>query len=298
MLILDSAAKQWKNQVIRRVRRTRPAIALIALVFLFAAPFVSSAMWQFSRSPRGSRVPDRADYPQWEIDQNFEHDVFTFARVQFDSYGGGRGGGHWQNDYPDCDWNFSYRLQQLTSLEVDPNGKVLRLTDDELLDYPFIYMSNVQRMMLSEKEVEGLRKYLQNGGFLMADDFWTPAAWRYVRGEMERVFPNAQPRELSLDHPIFHLVYDFKEIPRIPSIRAWERGYAFEYWHGDSEGDEDPHFYGYFDEQERLVALFCLNNDIGDGFEREGQNREYFEEYSVKVSYPLGINIVMYAMSH
>ncbi len=93
-------------------------------------------------------------------------------------------------------------------------------------------------------------------------------------------------------------MYDFQELPRIPSIRAWERGHTFEYWHGDSEGDEDPHFQGYVDDDGRLMALFCHNNDVGDGFEREGENREYYATYSVKVSYPLGINIVTYAMTH
>lgn len=279
-------------------RRVMFGLLLGALTLLLSAPLVLSAVLQFPRSPRPLRIPDRSEYPQWNIDSGFSNDVFTFARIQFDSYGGGRGGGHWRNDYPDCDWNFSYRLQQLTSMQVDPNGAVIRLTDNQLLDYPFIYMSNVQRMVLDDDEVECLRDYLNSGGFLMADDFWTPAAWRHVQSEMQRVLPNAKPRELSLDHPIFHIVYDFKEIPRIPSIRAWERGDSFEYWHGDPEGDEDPHFQGYFDEDDRLVAIFCHNNDVGDGFEREGQNREYFEQYSVKVSYPLGINIVVYALTY
>ena len=68
--------------------------------------------------------------------------------------------------------------------------------------------------------------------------------------------------------------------------------------HGDPEGDEAPHFWGFFDDSNRLMALLCHNNDIGDGWEREGESPEYFKEYSVRVSYPLGINIVTYAMTH
>jgi hypothetical protein len=59
-----------------------------------------------------------------------------------------RRGRNWDNDFPDCDWNFSARLHELTSLDVDPNGKVVRLTDPELFDYPFLYMSNVGAMVL------------------------------------------------------------------------------------------------------------------------------------------------------
>ena len=183
-------------------------------------------------------------------------------------------------------------------MQVDPNGRVLRLTDPELVDYPFIFMSNIQSMYLSEAEVTALREYLLRGDFLMADDFWTPRAWRHVQSEMARVFPDRKPKELTLEHEIFHIVYDLKEIPRIPSIRAWERGDMFEYWHGSPEGDEDPHYYGFFDDNDRLMAIFCQNADVGDGFEREGENREYFETFSVKVSYPFGINIVTYAMTH
>jgi hypothetical protein len=247
---------------------------------------------------RRGRQTTRSDYLTWENDPAFANDVFVFARVQYDSdryQGSGRG---WDNDFPDCDWNFSGRLKQLTSLEVDPNGVVVRLTDSHLFDYPFLYMSNVGNMRLNDEEAKALRRYLLNGGFLMADDFWAPRAWRHIRQEMSRVFPDREPRELEADHPIFNLVYDLEGTPQVPSIRAWIRGDTFEYWHGDPEGDPGPHFWGYFDDEDRLVALFCHNNDIGDGWEREGENEEYFHLYSERVSYPLGINIVMYAMTH
>jgi hypothetical protein len=250
----------------------------------------------FRRGPR--RESSRADYPTWEIDKQFKHDVFTFVRIQFDSWGSRRRGGNWRNDYPDCDWNFSLRLQQLTSMKVDPNGRVLRLTDPELFDYPFVFMSNVQNIDLSDAEVLALRRYLTNGGFLMADDFWAAAAWRHVKSEMKRVLPDCEPRELSLKHPIFHVVYDLKKIPQVPSIFAWQNGDSVERWHGDFEGDEAPHFQGYFDKKGRLMALFNHNNDIGDGWEREGENKEFFRRFSEKQSYPFGINVITYAMTH
>lgn len=268
-------------------------LAFIAALMLLVSATVIA---QFS-GRRSRRATNRSEYPMWEVDPAFQDDCFTFVRIEYGS-SGRRGGGGWSNDYPDGDWNFSYRLQELTSMKVDPNGRVLRLTDPELYDFPFIYMSNVQGMYLSSAEAACLRKYLLNGGFLMADDFWTPRAWRHVKREMTTVFPGRKPRELTLDHEIFHLVYDLKEMPRVPSIFAWRDGHMFEYWHGDPEGDEDSHFQGYFDDNGRLMALFCHNNDIGDGWEREGENHEYFEKFSVKVSYPLGINIVTYAMTH
>jgi hypothetical protein len=269
------------------------SIAILACVTCVTIVGLSQ---EFRRGAR--RETSRDEYPTWEIDKNFKHDVFTFVRVQFDSFGSRGRGGSWKNDFPDCDWNFSLRLQQLTSMKVDPNGRVVRLTDPELFDYPFVFMSNVQGISLSNDEVLGLRRYLLNGGFLLADDFWAAAAWRHVKSQMERVLPDCEPRELSINHPIFNIVYELENIPQVPSIFAWRNGESVERWHGSFEGDEAPHFQGYFDKQGRLMALFNHNNDIGDGWEREGENKEYFQRFSERMSYPLGINIITYAMTH
>lgn len=272
------------------------------LIFAIVLVMAVSTLAQLRRGGRGGgrrSSVDRSAYPNWENPDAFKQDVFTFARVQYDTYYGGRGS-NWKNDHPDCDWNFSVRLKELTSFEVDPDGIVVRLTDPEIFDYPFLYMSNVGGMSLRPDEAAAMRKYLLNGGFIMADDFWTPAEWRSVKQEMKQVFPDREPRELGIEHEIFNLVYKIDAIPQIPSIFAWQDGLMYEPWHnyGNYEGDYAPHFYGYFDDHGRLVALMCLNNDIGDGWEREGENKEFFEKFSIKVSYPLGINIVTYAMTH
>ena len=247
---------------------------------------------------RRKRMPSREDFPRWKSDRRFKYDEFTFVRVQYDAWGPFGWWDRWDNDYPDGDWNFSYRLQQLTSLKVNPNGRVLRLTDPELFNYPFLYMAGVQTVMFNEQERVALRRYLQNGGFLMMDDFWAESGWKNVRNEMDRVLPNGRPRELTLKHPIFHCVYDLKELPQVCDLKTWTEGYRFEFWHDGFSADQAPHFWAYHDENGRIVALCCHNNDIGDGWEREGENKEYFKEFSEKKSYPMGINIITYAMTH
>lgn len=241
---------------------------------------------------------ERGAYPLWEVEKGYEQDVFVFARLRYRSNSNSRRGRSWSNDYPDSDLNFSARLQELTSLHVDPNGVILDILDPQLDHYPFVFMSNVGNMDLNQQEIVKLRTYLLNGGFLMADDFWAPGAWAHCQKVMSRVLPGIEPRELMSDHAIFNLVFDLKGTPQVPSIFAWQQGHTFEYWHGDPEGDEDPHFWAYHDEQGRIVALFCHNNDIGDGWEREGANEDYFHLYSERVSFPLGINIVMYVLTH
>jgi hypothetical protein len=247
---------------------------------------------------RRGQMPSRDSFPTWEIDEDFEDDVFTFVRVQYDSNGPFGWWDQWDNDFPDSDWNFSLRLQQLTSLKVAPESKVVRITDPELMDYPFVYFAGVQYIAFSTAEREALRRYLLNGGFLMMDDFWSPDGQRNVLRAMKDVLPDAKPIELTLDHEIFHNVYDLKELPQVVDYRTWSSGYEFEHMHSGFGGDQKPHFFAYHDPDGRMVAILCHNNDIGDGWEREGENPEYFKEFSVKYSYPVGINIITYAMTH
>src|SRR4051812_36471603 len=128
------------------------------------------------------------DTPNWTNAPGLEHDVFTFVRVRYhrDPYGP-RKAGYCFTDFPDSDLNLSYRLQQMTSIKCDPNGRVLNLTDPDLFDYPFIYMVEPGGLSLNEMEVQALRKYLQNGGVLMADDFWGPLEWANFEREIKRV---------------------------------------------------------------------------------------------------------------
>lgn len=237
---------------------------------------------------------DRNGVPNWDVDPQFKSDVFTFVRIRYQSWGRGYA---WATDYPDSELNFSYRLQQLTSIKSDPNGRVLELTDDEIFDFPFIYMIEPGSMELSEEEVTNLRRYLLNGGFLMVDDFWGEAEWENFYHEIKRVFPDREPIELPLEHPIFHCVYNMKEKPQVNNIRSamggrssgrtWERHDAHE-----------VHFKAIFDDKGRMMSIICHNTDLGDAWEREGEDEWYFREFSEKKSYPMGINIVFYAMTH
>lgn len=237
---------------------------------------------------------DRNGVPEWSINPAFQKDVFTFVRIKYNSF---RRWGRWSTDYPDSDLNFSYRLQQLTSLKVDPNGRILELTDPALFDYPFIYIIEPGELEFEQEEIVALRRYLLNGGFLMVDDFWGEAEYENLYYQMKLVFPDREPSELPLEHPIFHCVYDLPEKPQIPSIgvaqayqgtgRTWER-----------EDAREPHYKGIFDDKGRMMVMICHNTDLGDGWEREGDDPYYFREFSEKRAYPLGINIVFYAMTH
>lgn len=277
----------------------RSMAALLAGVVLLS----SGSPWGQGRDGRfsGGRDSWFPDVPPQS--HTFPSNCFTFCRIQYDSYQSTRRGwGKWKTDFPESDYNFSLRLSQLTSIEVNryPNGElrhdIVRLDQPELRNYPFIYMLEVGGIILSDAEVEGLRNYLLRGGFLMVDDFWGEDEWRGWTYEFDKVLPpDEYPRfEIPLDHPIYHLVFDVNEVPQVPSINNWlSTGLTFERYDAQT-----PHIWGVNDKDGRLVAVVCHNTDLGDGWEREGENHEYFQEFSVKKAYPMGINIVVYAMTH
>jgi hypothetical protein len=161
--------------------------------------------------------------PDWENDSELPNDKFTFARAQYSGYGRGFGGG-WRVDYPNADLNFSHRIEQLTAIKADPDGTVVELTGGLLKEYPFVYITDPRSMSLGEDEVKGFREYLLNGGFFMADDFWSEREWEAFYREMKRVLPNIEPVDLAVDHPLFNHIFPLKTgmwIGLPPRNRHW-----------------------------------------------------------------------------
>ncbi len=238
--------------------------------------------------------------PEWRNERGFEKDVFTFARIIFKSSlsaGGFRGGrSGWANDYPDSDLNLSWRLQQLTSLKVDPDGRVLKLTSAELFDFPFIYAVKPGRMDLREAEILPLRQYLSNGGALMADDFWGQLEWQNFERQMQRVLPGRAWVELPKEHAVFHCVFRLeKSRLQVPPIHSYERTGSSS---RNGEETRENHVRAWLDDQGRIMIIATHNSDFGDGWEREGENNDYFHKFSEACAYPLAINIVFYLMTH
>ena len=141
------------------------------------------------------------------------------------------GGQGWWTDYSAADVNFSIRLSELTKTRVSktadgqPNHLVVRLTDDELFQCPFVEMEDVGTARFSDEEVKRLRQYLLKGGFIWVDDFWGEEAWWQWVEEIQRVLPKKDfpIRPIAPDHPIFRTLFQVSKLPQIPSIAHWRR---------------------------------------------------------------------------
>jgi len=254
--------------------------------------------------PRDTRRGQEEGYPTWPVSKELPNDTFTFARVRYNSmsHGGrgwGRGNRKWSTDYPDSDMNMSYRLQQLTSLQVNPNGAIVDIDAEQIRHFPFLYMIEVGDIDITDDEAKTLREYMLNGGFIMVDDFWGTREWDNFEVALKQIFPDRKMEEIPLEHEIFHMVFPIKVKPQIPHIRFAEyvinQGITYEF---DKPGSEHVHYRGYFDDKRRLMMVICWNTDTGEGWEQEGSDPWYFKEFSEKYAYPLGINIIFYALTH
>jgi hypothetical protein len=281
-------------------------IVLLALILVIALTASGDYLSTRGENFKTAREADQSGAPTWPINPDFKKDAFTFTRLQYvarhDLYGRGHTDpeDRFLIDFPLSDLDLSHRLHQMTSLSVDPDGRVVKMTDKELTEYPFLYVVEPGRGVFKDEELPIMRKYLLNGGFLMFDDFWGDREWEAFAAEMERLFPERQyPKQkivdLAPDHPVFHSVFDLKEKPQVPGIPHFVRwGRSYERY---ADGQE-VHYRGIFDDKGRLMVMICHNTDLGDGWEREGENEEYFRQFSEPKAFPMGINIIVYAMTH
>jgi hypothetical protein len=268
---------------------------IVVTLLVCIAVIASAAAAQFQRRGR-FRGPQMRENPKYD-------GAFMFCRVMFRNASNGDGGG-WFVDYPRADENFSFRLSELTVTPVSNDGAgnfnhvVLQLTDAATLSQcPFIMLTEPGGAYFDEAEAAGLRTYLQKGGFLWADDFWGEYAWEHWVNEIRKALPSGEYplADLSLDHQIFHTLYDVREIPQIPSIGFWggpggptsERGRDSAVPHVRAISDRDGH----------ILVVMTHNTDFGDAFEREGDNHAYFDQFAGP-GYAFGINTLLYAMTH
>ncbi len=233
---------------------------------------------------------------------------FQPTRVQYDSVGGwgqayygydGRVWERWETDFPQAERNFAKRLNELTSIVTSALPIKRRLTDPKLGDSPLIFMSDVGYMTLTKNEKDALAEYLERGGFLWVDDFWGDAEWANFERVMRDVLPGQRWQTLPTTHPIFHTVFDLHEMPQIPARDFAFRGPTEPPWiHRYPQGSMDvASIRAYVDDDGRLMVIGTHNTDVADGWEREAYGDFYFENYSTK-SYRVGVNVIIYAMTH
>ena len=214
---------------------------------------------------------------------------FEFARLVHASAAPGDWP-RWQADWPEAEAHFTEGLGRLTSIDVGGEGVLVSASDDALFDHPWLYAVEVGALALSALEAERLREYLLRGGFLMIDDFHGRAEWAGFARALERVFPDRPVVELADSTETFHVPYELGEREQIPGIRALMSGRTWE------KGGRHPAWRGILDEAGRVMVAINFNQDIGDAWEHADDAR--YPAPLTAQAYRLGINYVVYAMTH
>ena len=192
----------------------------------------------------------------------------TIGRLHYD------GGGDWYAN-PSSLPNLLAAVRERTGLRVAAEEKVVTLAGDDLWSVPFLYMTGHGNVAWSESDLATLRTYLRQGGFLHADDNYGMDA--SLRRELARLFPDQPIVEVPLDHPVYHLVYEFpKGIPKI------------------HEHDAKPaQGFGIFLDG-RLAVFYSYQTDLGDGWE----DPEVHHDPPAKreAALRMGVNLFAYAV--
>ena len=193
----------------------------------------------------------------------------TVARLQYD-------GDDWYAN-PSALPNLIKALRTRTTLDVEPQEVRLTLGDDRLWDHPFLYLTGHGQIRFSDREVERLRQYLLQGGFLHADDnYGLDAAFRR---EIKRVFPDRELVDVPLDHPIYRIVYPFPQ--GVPKIHEHD--------------GKPPRGYGIFI-GDRLAVYYTHEADLGNGWEDVGTypaDPPELHEQALR----MGVNLYVYAVT-
>jgi hypothetical protein len=194
--------------------------------------------------------------------------VMTIGRLHYD------GGGDWYAN-PSSLPNLLGAIRTRTSLRVAPGEKVVTLSDDDLWNVPYIYMTGHGNVRWSDQDLATLRRYLQQGGFLHADDNYGMDA--SIRRELGRLFPDHPLVEVPLDHPIYHLIYDFpKGIPKIHK----------------HDGKPAQGFGIFLDG--RLAVFYSYQSDLGDGWEDYEVHHDPPAKHEEALR--MGVNLFAYAV--
>jgi len=167
---------------------------------------------------------------------------------------------------------------------------VVDLDGDDIFNYPFVYAVEVGQWYLSEAQAAKLREYLLRGGFLMVDDFHGTYEWEVFMASMSRVFPDRPVVDIENQDAIFHVLYDLDERVQVPGLAALYNGVTYE------QDGIVPRWRAIYDDKGRIMVAICHNMDLGDAWEW-ADDPGYPEKYA-SLAYRIGINYIIYSMTH
>jgi Domain of unknown function (DUF4159) len=196
--------------------------------------------------------------------------VMTIGRLHYE------GGGDWYAN-PSSLPNLLRAIRERTHLAVADTEVVVTLSDNNLWSVPYLHLTGHGNIHFSDQDLVTLRRWLEQGGFLHASDNYGMDA--SFRREIKRLFPDHELVEVPLDHPIYHLIYEFpKGVPKIHQ----------------HDGKPAQGFGIFLDG--RLVVYYDYQCDLGDGWEDYEVHRDPPEKHEAALR--MGVNLFAYAVGY
>jgi hypothetical protein len=224
---------------------------------------------------------------------------FQMLRMKYRTFGGGGSHGYfqpwWAIDYPLAEAHFFPALRRSTKIQVADEEVQLELTDDRIFQYPFMFMQQPGRgnWNPTSREAERLREYCLRGGFLLVDDLHSEYDWDIFEAAMRRVFPDRPIIDIPVDDPLMHVFYDLSDRTAIPGerhLRMSRGGQVVARMEGP------PRWRGIYDDHHQLMVAINFNIDMGDSWEHADD--PLYPVPMTALGYKLGINYIIYAMTH
>jgi hypothetical protein len=180
-------------------------------------------------------------------------------------------------------------------LSVAEDSRHLEVVDDSIFDYPFLLMQQPGQGYWNptEEEAQRFREYFLRGGFMLVDDIHTEYEWDIFAAAMRRVFPDRSFVEIPDEDPLLHVFYDLGakiQIPGVRHLRMTRGGEVVTRMEGP------PSWRGMYDDRARLMVAVNLNADMGDAWEHADD--PYYPAEMTGQAYRLGVNYVIYALTH
>jgi hypothetical protein len=218
-----------------------------------------------------------------------EQTEFAFARLRYRSPRG-YFRSSWGTDSNKAERQFLQGVRRLTRIHARSVEQIVDVDSDEMFDWPWLYAVEVGHWQLNEPQAKRLRTYLDRGGFLMVDDFHGSWEWDVFMSSLQRVFPDRPVVDLENSAPILHALYSLDERFQVPGRRYIYSGTTYE-----RDGVE-ARWRAIFDDKGRVQVAICHNMDLGDAWEWADDPR--YPEKFASLAYRIGLNYIVYAMSH
>ena len=216
---------------------------------------------------------------------------FTFARLRYRSWTTMGAWESWGTDANKSERQFIMGLRRLTRVNARSVEDIVDIDSDEIYNWPWLYAVEPARWEFSMTQAKRLREYFDRGGFLVVDDFHGEQQWDlFMQLGLQRVFPDRQVLELENGDHIFHVVFDLEKRFQVPGAQYLQTGSMSE------SGGIDPHWRVIRDTKGHIQVAIIHNQDIGDAW--EWADRPEYEEKWANLAYRIGVNYVVYSLTH